>query len=475
MDAEHFSSDNRQSADWWFSRWQNVQLPALAATGQTLRSLLPRIENVRPPALADIVLRDALFALHALRGINSMPRGRYGASVLDMANVVLLLGPRRFVEEFAGMPAAETRLAGQTARYHSYLLLERRARLSALLAAEWGRLRLDVKVEELFLAGLLYPLRDWLILLDDDIQHGVQRGDAQVCATRDWLLSREALPIYARLLEQWKLPDHFIDLLLEDRQNSSRAQCVFLAAHLAVALEKGWWTDEVVDLLAQTAVLLKVEHEQLWPLLRQILLREARQHPVPQILPLAAMLPLLPPPPPTPPEAAPSAATPPKREVEAEPTLPDKGVLQLRTLAADTPFAKVLATAMQVLHRNFGLARLVVLTPQGRTLRPRQCTGDDSWNGFAIALDGQGLFARVMGKSQTLWMHGDNRERLQSLLSAEENRLLGHDPWFALSLCRGAQPLALLICARSRGGTALDSTLYMSFQRLAQEVIRRLG
>lgn len=463
-------AEELQSPEFWLQRWQDCRLPALAATGQHLRSLLPRVEQVRPHLLSEAVVRDALFTLHAVRGINSMPRGRHAAPVLDIGNIILLLGPRRFVEEFAGADTVEQRLAQDARRRERYLLLLRRARLSAALAQEWGKLRLDVKVEELFLAGLLYPLREWLILMDDELQ----QADATLRQTAEaWLLSREAMPLFGRLLQQWNLPDHFIDLLLEDRQQSSRAQCVYLAAQLAQRLEEGWYADPVLDLLTQTAVLLKTELDALWVLVRQCLLREARQHPVPGVAPLAAMLPLQPPPPPPPAVAAPVVA--PRPAPEAEDSLPEKGVLVLRTLPADTAFARVLAMALQVMQRNFGLSRIALLTPEGRRLRVRQCVGDDNWKQLDIALDGQLLFARLLGKSQTLWLHGDNRQRLQSLLSADENRLLGQEPWFALSLVRGGQPIALIIAARSRGGTVLDTPLYLSFQRLAQEVIRRLG
>lgn len=459
-----------QDLHYWISRWKDVQLPAFAATGQLLRSMLHRAEQARPQAIADIALRDPVFTLQALRGINGMSRGRYGSPVLDMGNVVLLLGPRRFIEQFEHIPSLEGTHGGEQALRAQYLLLVRRARLAALLAAEWGRLRLDMKGEELYLAALLHPLRDWLLMFDADLQQAVTAGGDEAKAQLDWLQSRAALAIYAGLLESWRLPEHFIDLFMEDRQHTPRSQCVALAVRLAHQLEKGWYDPEVTEILSQTATTLKLDPELLWPLVRQILLREARQHPVPDILPLAALLPLLPPAPPAP-AGAPAAAA----SAEPELSLPEKGVLVLRTLPADVPFKRVLALALQVLHKNFGLARLVLLMPDGRRLRPRQTSGDDSWQGFDIPLDGQQLFARVMAKSQTLWMHCDNRQRLLPLLGSDELRLLGEDAWLAASLCRPGQPLALIIAARARGASPLDSGDYLSFQRLAQELIRRLG
>lgn len=459
---------------YWINRWKDVQLPAFAATGQLLKSMLHRAEQARPQAIADIALRDPVFTLQALRGINGMSRGRYGAPVLDMGNVVLLLGPRRFIEQFEAMPSLEGVRGGDAPLRTRYLLQVRRARLAAQLAAEWGRLRLDMKGEELYLAALLHPLRDWLLMFDADLQQTAAAGDVEALAQLDWLQSREALGIYAGLLEIWKMPEHFIDLFMEDRQHTPRSQCVALAVRLAQQLEKGWYDPEVADILSQTASTLKLDPELLWPLVRQILLREARQHPVPDILPLAALLPLQPPPPPEPVRPLAQSRSAPAN-VEPEATLPEKGVLLLRALPADVPFKRVLALALQVLQKNFGLARLALLMPEGRCLKPRQSAGDEGWKAFSIPLDGQQLFARVMSKNQTLWVHRDNRQRLLPLLSAEELRLLGDEAWLAASLCRPGQPLALIIAARARGASVLDSSDYLSFQRLAQELIRRLG
>lgn len=460
--AIEFSRDTA----YWVSRWKDLELPVLGMTGQTLKALLPRAEQSRPAAMADIALRDPLFSLLALRSMNSQPRGRYGAPVLDMSNVVLLLGPRRFIEQFCDLPSLESRGARSALR-DPCLYLVRQARLAAMLAAEWGRLRFDMKGEELYVAALLSPLRQWLILFDVDLQKAVMAGDGDALAQCDWLLSREALDIYAALFEQWKLPEHFIDLFMENRQHSARSHCVSLAVRLAQQLDKGWYDEGVRELLTHTASVLKVDIELLWPLVRNILLKEARHHPVPHILPLASLLPLVPP---SPPEAAAEDAHP-----VAEHSLPAKGVLTVRAMPADVPFKRVLAVALHVLQQNFGLIRLVLLMPEGRRLTPRQTIGDDGWKALDIPLDGQLLFARVMSKTQTLWMHKDNRQRLRPLLSPQESQLLGDESWFAASLCRPGQPLALIIAARASGASAFDTQDYLCFQQLTQELARRLG
>lgn len=468
-----------QDQGYWARRWQHVVFPVLTTTQQELQALLPNADHTRPKQLADIVLRDPVFTLQALRVLNTMPRGSYSSPVVDVNNAVLLLGPKRFIEQFSNFPILEDKFAANHPLRDASLLLTRNSRLAAWLAWEWGKLRLDVKTEELYLAALMYPLREWLINTDAELQHAVKSNVPQALEVVQWLHTRHAAEVFATLLAKWKFPEHLIDLIAENRQQTPRSQCVFLAVRLAQALARGWYRSEVVEILTMTAEVLKCEPETLWPIIRGVMLKEARKHPVPEVMPIAWYLPLIPSADEPEPEvvAAPVEAV---VEKKAEPQKPsskvDEGVKALCSLAQDTPLTGVISQAIKILQQAFGFERVALFMPKPTrdSLIAKFVAGDDQLKTLSIPLTGELLFARLAKKTQTLWLHGDNGPRLKSLLSREEQRLLGHAHWFAASFCVQGQIVALIFVDCRLSGKLLDSSLYQSFQQLSQEIGRRL-
>lgn len=466
-----------QDQAYWLRRWQHVVLPVLSSTHVDLQALLPVAEQIRPKQLADIVLRDPIFTLQALRVVNGMPRGSYSSPVVDINNVILLLGPRRFIEQFSYFPALQAEFPTGHQQRQTALELIRNSRLAALLAWEWGKLRLDVKCEELYLAALLYPLREWLINTDAELQHALRAADPQAQELCAWLRTRQAAEIYASLLERWKFPEHLIDLIAENRQQTPRSQCVFLATRLAQALTQGWYQPEILQLITMTAEVLKVDVDILWPLIRTAVLKEARQHPVPEVYPLARLLPLLP-------SVEAKSKPSPIEAVQAKaPSLPkvdpkiEAGLKQLQALPKDTPMNAAIVAGLRLLQQAFGFERVALFVPNPKrdALVTKFVAGDDQLKSLTINLTGELLFARLAKKTQTLWLHGDNGPRLKSLLSADERRLLGESHWFAASFCVQDQIVALIFVDCRLSATPLDSALYQAFQRLAQELGQRFS
>lgn len=467
-----------QDQGYWARRWQHVVLPALTTTQQELQALLPSAEHIRPKQLADIVLRDPVFTMQALRVLNTMPRGSYSSPVVDINNAVLLLGPKRFIEQFSNFPLLEDTFAVDNPLREASLLLTRNSRLAAWLAWEWGKLRLDVKTEELYLAALMYPLREWLINTDAELQHAVKSNIPQSLELIQWLHTRHAAEIFATLLAKWKFPEHLIDLIAENRQQTPRSQCVFLAVRLAQALARGWYRPEVSEILTMTAGVLKCEPESLWPIIRGVILKEARKHPVPEVMPIARNLPLIPSadePEPKKITVAPAPAVKAAEQAKATSKI-EEGINALCGLAQDTPLTTVISHAIKILQQSFGFERVALFMPKPTRdcLITKFVVGDEQLKTLSIPLTGELLFARLAKKTQTLWLHGDNGPRLKSLLSREEQRLLGDSHWFAASFCVQGQIVALIFVDCRLSGKLLDSPLYQAFQRLSQEIGRRL-
>lgn len=468
-----------QDQAYWSRRWQHVVLPVMNITQHELQALLPQADHARPKQLADIVLRDPVFTLQSLRVLNTMPRGSYSSAVVDVNNAVLLLGPQRFIEQFSNFPLLEDKFPVTNPLREASLLLTRNSRLAAWFAWEWGKLRLDVKTEELYLAALLYPLREWLINTDAELQHAVRTNDPRAIELVNWLHTRHAAEIFATLLAKWKFPEHVIDLIAENRQQTPRSQCVFLAVRLAQALARGWYRPEVTEILTMTAEVLKCDPESLWPIIRGVILKEARKHPVPEVIPVARLLPLIPSE--DEPEREKTVAIAPavvKKET-AEPKPPskiDEGVKALCSLDKDTPFTAVISQAIKILQQAFGFERIALFMPKPTRdcLIAKFVVGDDQLKALSIPLTGELLFARLAKKTQTLWLHGDNGPRLKSLLSRDEQHLLGHSHWFAASFCVQGQIVAMIFVDCRPSGKFLDSSLYQSFQQLSQEIGRRL-
>ena len=446
----------------WCRRWQHVVLPVFAETVAAIANLGLEQTEPDPAQLAEVTLLDPVYTIQVLRVVNATPRGRFSAPVVSVSDAALLYGPRRFAEQFTRFPQVGQQFPSGHVLRQRFHQLSRQARLAGLLAAEWGRLRLDMRVEELQLAAMLHPLLDWLFWYDNDLQQSYKRDMAAAEQGLADLKHRIGGHLVAELIQAWKLPEPLLDLVPEHRQDSSRAHCVRLAVELTQVLHRGLFHHQVIDVVERTATALKVGAEMVWPAVRRAMLAEARRSVANEAPAVAWVLPLLP---------APWPDELPAPSLTAE-TTSDNGPAPV---SYATAVGRVMADGLQRLRDELHLQRVVLLTPGSdrQRLRVRHAGGDNRWKDISVPMAGDHLFARLMGRTQTFWCQPANAAKARTLLPPTCGPLLGAD-WFVGSICLKTVPFAIIVAERT-DGPAPDANAYRHFQRVVADLAERLG
>jgi hypothetical protein len=79
-----------------------------------------------------------------------------------------------------------------------------------------------------------------------------------------------------------------------------------------------------------------------------------------------------------------------------------------------------------------------------------------------------------MAKPQGVWLKPENRDRMWPMVDARLREMIGVADFFAMSLCRGNQPIGLIYADRGHGGGELDAQTYTDFKMFCLQAARGL-
>ncbi|MFC4161558.1 hypothetical protein [Chitinimonas lacunae] len=435
----------------WLTFWAKRPLPILQSTKAGLTELATQGEALRASAISDLALQDPLLVAQALRAVNQRERTGLVSDVVAMESVILLMGVDGFIGRFTKLPTVEESLLPKHAAHYMALLNEVAvARLGARLAREFGMLRYDARLDEIFITALLAHLPRMLRRIEPGL--GVEVPPV------DW--SRIALPLFAR----WRLPEVFATLLDDSGTTNQRALLHQAALRLAERLPFGWWQDGIDEDMMLAAHTLSCEPREISDLVNRCLLYFARHNwPYPRIFPAARWLPMLPGPWPKPQQAA---------TAQTRPGLAD--ILRELQHAGEVgaSFNQMMSLAIRAMTEGLGLRRVVfgLLLAGQNALRTRYLVGvaaDDPLRSFQVDLNLPHLFTQLMLKPQSVWLAEANRAKLESMLPRGLRAVIGEGEFFAMSLFVEDKPVGLFY-ADNRRGAALNDSQYAAFKHICQ-------
>ncbi|MGQ5522966.1 HDOD domain-containing protein [Chitinimonas sp. PSY-7] len=438
----------------WLDFWAARPLPILQSTKAALSGYIGKTESARIDDVVDLVLRDPLLTAHALRHINQRRRSSMTADVVSIENVILLMGLESFVKKFTTLPTVESLLLPQhQPRYFSLLRHIATARLAGKLAREFGVLRYDARLDEIYVTALLADLPVMLRHLDAGMNEPVPAVE----------LADVMLALFAR----WRLPEVFNALLDDTVASNQRTMLHQTALHLAEHLQTGWWQTGIADEVHRAGHALGIEQFTVWEIVCKTLLYFARNDwPYPQIFPPARWLPMLPGEWPKPQaKAAP----------EAKPAAPSRPTVQgiLRELQhagqSGASFNQIMGLTIRAHADGIGLKRIVfgLLLAGQNALKTRYIVGaaeNDPLRTFHIDLSAPHIFTKLMLKPQSIWINATNRGQFESLLPRGLRQAIGQGDFLAMSLFVENKPVGIFY-ADNRGG-AVSETQYNEFKQV---------
>lgn len=465
-------------------RWAKLRLPLLPETQSRLRELKHHAERMRPQQLALLSWHDPLLALLTIRAVNGQRRSGLANEVLSLDNAVMLLGGNRYVELGQHAPVAQLPVA----LYDRFVQSISRARLAGRLALEWGKLRFDVKVEELQLAATLGSLAPVLMCLDPGaaamLQHDPGAWDAAL-RQGEWQQHRFSNNLQA-LYRHWHLPEALQQLLWQGEVDKPRAQCVRETVRLVRTLDLGWWQPELQQSVLTIAQALRCDEAVVWSHLHRAMVLEARQAPQP-CFSLAAVLPMLPGPWPVPaprrvpaavPSAAPVAAAPVQAKVATPVQAPPLAAPPAPAGAERKPsnLNEVMQDAFVALNQQVQVTRamLLLLALPQRLLKIRYAQGvedHDPLRQAEWALPTSPLLHQLMLKPQAVWYRGE--PELMRALPEGLRLAWGKRPCFLMSLFVDGKPVGLMY-ADTPGAQALQAQQFEQFKQVCVRTVQRI-
>lgn len=235
-----------RTLDYWVALFTRADLPVLKQTARDLDTLRADENRVTVNSIAEIIARDPMMTVKLLRYLQQHKRKIQTAEVIQVTQVLLMLGIEPFFNKIPAQPLVEEMLKPHIVALPPMLRVVHRSHRASEYAKDWAvRLR-DLHYEEVRIAGLLHDIAEILMWCFAPLQmleiHGIQKKD-NTLRSRDvqQRILGFALPDLQReLARQWELPKLLLTLMNVANAMQPRVRNVLLAVNLARHSTHGW-------------------------------------------------------------------------------------------------------------------------------------------------------------------------------------------------------------------------------------------
>ena len=456
------------------------ELPVRASTRHALAQVLADDQSSRG-RIAGVVMADPALALRVLQRANTVEHRHFRFEIVALQDAIHMLGTHTLAELERQAPLAEDVLDAQ--RLEHYQRGCGRAWFAALLAQDWAEFERDRVPAEIALAALLNNLGELYLLA---------RGDARISRYLEMMEHLDVLPHEAEYVTlsaslealgyglacAWNQPEIVRKAMRGRNARHPRPLYVMLATQIARHAFAGWRHPGQGRDLELVSELLGCDPATLSDRLDRVVDRFNERALLYGLTPLEAL----------PragghddltwfdrPCAAPFCLAPRADELERASAALSAGQIEDReTLVLEW---------LEGLHRGLGLNRVVyaAFDPDRRTLTAEQLVGTDfepGFNRFNLALDRDGLFARLMAAPGAVWLNATNRAELSDQVPLDVKTLTRVEDFMARSVWVEGRLVGLVYADRRSTDCALDARTYQGFQRLstlAETALERLA
>ncbi len=252
----------------WVALFDPHRLPALARTVATLDELAQNEDAVDAHGLAEAVNQDPLLTLRLLAHVAQLRRGREGSEVETVTEALVMLGIPPFFRAFAGLGAAEERLADWPEALAGFEAVLRRSHRAARFAIGFAVHRMDHDAALLHEAALLHDFAELLLWLHAPalaLQIAqAQAADPQLrsAVAQRAVLNVELADLQHALMQAWRLPSMLVRVTDDHAaQPTTQLRNVLLAIRVARHSAHGWDNPALPDDVRDIADLLALGHD----------------------------------------------------------------------------------------------------------------------------------------------------------------------------------------------------------------------
>jgi HD-like signal output (HDOD) protein len=263
-----------KSLEAWLAFFGQAEIPVLRHTVRELERLRADETLLNARSVADVVNDDPLMTVKLLRYLQSHKHRNQIYELVDVKQVLLMLGLDAFFREVPAEPITEEVLSSHRTALVQLLQTVRRAQRAAYYAYDWALRLHDLHAEEVFVSALLNHVSEMLMwCFNPDQMLEIARRQAADPALRSVDAQRQVLgfagaELQRQLTTEWMMPELLRNLADPALANTPRVRIVKLAVNLARHSAHGWDNAALPDDYREIAALLRTEPDKVMALVK---------------------------------------------------------------------------------------------------------------------------------------------------------------------------------------------------------------
>ena len=458
----------------WIERFNQAELPALAAVVQDLHRLTQNGKS-SVQQLADVLLRDASLTSKVLRIGNSVYYNPSQETIRTISRAIVLIGFDN-VRQIGLSVSLIDGLLGSASRDQLQELLARSFH-AAVQARNIAGYVLSKHQEEVFIAALLHHIGELAFWgcggaqadeLDDALAEPGVDPDAAVRK----VLGTSFEQLTQGLVKNWNLGPVASLAHVPANPKSPAAYAVQLGMRISEVALDGWESPEMDELVLQLAKFTGISPEEA---LQQVLASADETVKVAATFGASKLCQLIP-------NTDPEQVAFQREQRRARLLQPNLQIMQQALqdlglmLSSRADVGLILDTLLKGLHQGAGLERvmLVVLADGQSCFRAKRVVGEGTENGlsdFVLPVEQpeqQHIFSYVLRNQEALWMGVPASYNLAELVTQPIRQRLGQGMFFIAPLLAGKREIGVIYADGRVSGRALKHEQFVAFQRFTQ-------
>ncbi len=257
-------AETTRDLDGWIAFFNTAEIPILKRTARELSRLDMDADELSARGVADIISVDPLMTVVLLRYLQQHKRNTQQYEVVQIEQVLMMLGIPMVVNQLQPKLVVEDVLHGHTSALTGLLLAVRRATRAAHYARDWAIRLKDTHFAEIHIAALLHNFAEilmWCYAPQQMLQ--VQAAQLKDKALRSRVAQQDVLgfklsDLQLALSKSWMLPGMLIGFMEKKNAQQQQMRNIVLAINLTRHAAHGWDDAALPDDYHDIAALLRI-------------------------------------------------------------------------------------------------------------------------------------------------------------------------------------------------------------------------
>lgn len=267
------SQQPKNMADW-LAFFGQADIPVLKHTARELQRLHADESLCDARNIANVITDDPLMTVKLLHYMQTHKRRVQQHELVDVKQMLLMMGLETFFREVPATPIAEDLLSGHLGALVQLLQTVRRAQRSSSYAFDWALRLHDMHAEEVLVSTLLSHVSEMLMwCFNPEQMLEIQKRQQADRTLRSADLQKQILgfagvELQRQLVREWQMPELLQNLVDPAQKGTQRVRNVALAVDLARHSAKDWDNAALPDDYREIASLLRMEPDRVEALVK---------------------------------------------------------------------------------------------------------------------------------------------------------------------------------------------------------------